>query len=65
MICWIIFCSKNVCFMHVYVDWDLRGSVKKIWDYFLVQKCVFYACFMLIGTWEGAKKPIRVGIFFE
>ena len=23
--------------------------------YFFVQKCVFYACLMLIGSWEGVK----------
>ena len=28
------------------------------------QKCVFYACFTLIGSWEG-RKSIRVGIFFN
>ena len=26
------------------------------------QKCVFYACFTLIGSWEG-EKNISVGIF--
>ena len=34
-------------------------SVKYI---FFVQKCVFYACFMLIGSWKG-RKNFGVGIF--
>ena len=43
-----------------YVDWEL---VKLFWGgYFFVQKWVFYACFTLIGSWEGGKK-FRVGIF--
>ena len=29
---------------------------------FFGQKCVFYACFTLIGSWEGGKR-FRVGIF--
>ena len=38
-------------------------SVKKIiLHYFFGQKCVFYACFTLIGSWEGGKN-LRVGIF--
>ena len=28
------------------------------------QKCVFYACFTLIGSWEG-RKNFRVGIFLN
>ena len=32
--------------------------------YFLGQKCVFYACFTLIGSWEGGKN-VRVGIFLN
>ena len=37
-------------------------SVKNIFlDYFLGQKCMFYACFTLIGSWEGGKN-LRVGI---
>ena len=28
------------------------------------QKCVFYACFTMIGSWEGSKN-FRVGIFFN
>ena len=31
---------------------------------FLVKKCVFYACFMLIGSWEGGKN-FRVGIILN
>ena len=30
-------------------------SVKKEIHYFFGQKCVFYACFTLIGSWEGGK----------
>ena len=33
-------------------------------DNFFVQKCEFYARFMLIGSWKG-KKNFRVGISFE
>ena len=29
-----------------------------------VQKCVFYACFTLIGSWKG-RKNFRVGIFLN
>ena len=32
--------------------------------YFLVQKCVFYAYFMLIGSWKGRKK-LKGRCFFE
>ena len=32
--------------------------------FFLGQKCVFYACFTLIGSWEG-EKNLRVGIFLN
>ena len=40
-------------------------SVKKIFSIiFLVEKCVFYACFMLIGSWEGGKN-FRVGIIIR
>ena len=40
-------------------------SVKSLYfHYFFGQKCEFYACFTLIGSWEGGKK-IRVGIFFR
>ena len=40
-------------------------SVKKIFlHYFFGQKCVFYACFSLIGSREGEKK-FRVGIFLN
>ena len=33
-------------------------------DYFFVRKSVFYACFLLIGSWKVGKK-IRVGIFLS
>ena len=40
-------------------------SVKNIFlNYFFGQKCVFYACFTLIGSWEG-RKNFRVGILFN
>ena len=40
-------------------------SVKKIFlHYFFGPKCVFYACFTLIESWEGGKK-FRVGIFLN
>ena len=32
--------------------------------FFFGQKCGFYACFTLIGSWEGGKK-FRVGIFLN
>ena len=32
--------------------------------YYFGQKCVFYACFTLIGSWEG-RKNFRVGIFLN
>ena len=39
-------------------------SVKKIILHnFFGQKCVFYACFTLIRSWEGGKINFRVGIF--
>ena len=38
----------------------VRRSVKKIiLHYFFGQKCVFYACFTLIGSWEGGKNLHR------
>ena len=33
-------------------------------DHFFGQKCVFYACFTLIGSWEGGKN-FSVGIFLN
>ena len=40
-------------------------SVKNFFlHYFFGQKCVFYACFTLIGSWEGGKN-FRVGIFLN
>ena len=40
-------------------------TVKKNWrDYSFGQKCVFYACFMLIKSWEGGKN-FRVGTFLN
>ena len=35
---------------------------KKILKYFFGQKCVFYACFTLIGSLEGGKN-FSVGMF--
>ena len=36
--------------------------VKKIFLHNLFsQKCVFYACFLLIGSWEGVR-VVRVGL---
>ena len=32
-----------------------RSVKKKILFDFFGQKCVFYACFTLIGSWEGGK----------
>ena len=32
--------------------------------YVFGQKCAFYACFTLIGSWEGGKN-FRVGIFLN
>ena len=38
-------------------------SVKTFFlHYFFGQKCVFYACFTLIGSWEGGK---NLGIFLN
>ena len=43
----------------------LGRSVKKCFlHYFFGQKSVFYACFTLIGSWEG-RKNFRVGIFLN
>ena len=40
-------------------------SVKKYFLlYFFGQKCVFYACFTLIWSWEGGEN-FRVGIFLN
>ena len=40
-------------------------SVKRFFlHYFFGQKCVFYACFWLIGSWEG-EKNFGVGIFLN
>ena len=57
--------KKRNCLFPVTVRKNRVGrSVKKIFlQYFLGQKCVFYACFLLIGSWEG-EKNLRVGIFF-
>ena len=41
-----------------------RLGKKDFWIILFGQKCVFYACFTLIGSWEGGKK-IRVQIFFQ
>ena len=40
-------------------------SVKKFFlHYYFGQKCVIYACFTLIGSWED-RKNFRVGIFWN
>ena len=40
-------------------------SVKQFFlHYFLGQKCLFYACFTLIGSWEGITN-FKVGIFLN
>ena len=40
-------------------------SVKNFFlHYFLGRKCMFYACFSLIGSWEGEKK-FGVGFFLN
>ena len=49
--------EKNVCFLEVLKIWVGRLVGKKL-DYFSVQKCVFYACFMLIGNWETKKQSM-------
>ena len=37
-------------------EYRVGRSVKKFFfDYFFGQKCVFYACFTLIWSWEGKK----------
>ena len=41
-----------------------RSVKKKILHYFFGQKCVFYACFSLIGSWEGDKN-FGIGIFMN
>ena len=41
-----------------------KFSKKYIFDYLFGQKCVFYACFTLIGSWEGGK-DLGVGIFLN
>ena len=41
-----------------------RSVKKNFLRYFFGQKCVFYACFSLIGSWEGGKN-FRVGIFLN
>ena len=45
-------------------NWIGRSVKKIILHYFFGQKCVFYACFTLIGSWEGGKN-FRVGIFLN
>ena len=41
-----------------------RSLKKKILHYYFGQKCVFYACFTLVGSWMGDKN-FRVGIFLN
>ena len=38
-------------------------TVFRLFRLFFVQKCVFYACFMLIGSCKG-RKVFRIGIFW-
>ena len=45
-------------------NWVGRSVKTFFLHYFLGQKCVFYACFTLIGSWDGDKN-FRVGIFFK
>ena len=40
------------------------GRLVKKMHHFSGQKCVFYACFTLIGSWKG-KKNLKVGIFLN
>ena len=69
---YIFFCSyvrpkKRNCLFPVTVRKKNRvgRSVKKnFFHYFFGKKCVFYACFSLIGSWEG-EKNFRVGIFLN
>ena len=62
---WVLRPRKKYCLFPVIV-WKknrVRKSVKLFFlHYFFGQKCVFYACFTLIGSWEGGKN-FRVGIF--
>ena len=41
-----------------------RSVKKNLFALFFCQKCVFYACFTLIGSW-GGRKNFRVGIFLN
>ena len=41
-----------------------RLAKKLFLQYFFGQKCVFYACLKLIGSWKGGKN-FRVGIFLN
>ena len=36
-----------------------RSVKKKCFAYFFGQKCVFYACFTLIGSWEGGENLLN------
>ena len=49
--------TKRNCLFPVTVRKKIgRRSVKKtIWTISFDQKCVFYACFTLIGSWEAEK----------
>ena len=54
--------KKINCLFPVTVRKNRVGrSVKKKFHCFFGQKCVFYACFTLIGSWMGDKN-FRVGI---
>ena len=56
---------KNSCLFPVTVRKNRVGrSVKYLFlDNIFVQKCLYYACFMLIGSWRG-RKNFRVGNFY-
>ena len=58
--------KKRNCLFPVTVEKNRVGrSVKSFFfALFFGQKCVFYACFTLIGSWEGGKN-FRVGIFLN
>ena len=45
-------------------NWVGRSVKNNLLHYFFGQKYVFYACFSLIGSWEG-EKNFGVGIFLN
>ena len=57
--------KENVFFLLWSEKNRVGRSVKRFFlHYFFGQKCLFYACFTLISSWEGQKK-FRVGIFLN